>query len=184
MTGWHYTTWNCWSKIKTEGLKPYPITKKEWKSVIGAETVQAIWMWRHRFTGKSHFGSIIYQMSMKNEDIVVLLEVDYEEGEIMGISPEQRYSITHSGTLNKYTYHDGTEKSWLLCNPIPPERIRLIRIYDLPSFVDDYDKVLAKKEDTDGFRFHCSGRNVITRDRGSVKEPRQVKASETLSRSR
>jgi len=185
MIGWHYTTWENWLKIKEEGLKPYPIVKPEFKATFGTDTMHGVWIWRHRFNGRSHFGSIMYQMAYKDSDDIVILEVDYDEATICAV-PQGRISLTHTGNINNYNYHDGSEKSWVIACCIPPQSIRVFRRYNIKGLVELYDEVLDKEQqgEGDGFRFHCSGRNVITRDRRSVEEPRAIEASETLSRSR
>jgi len=130
--GYHYTPLECWKRIRTEGLKPYKITRPD-LYLFPNGTTWGIWVWQKRMHGKAHAGSILYQMS-KGFDTVVHLQVQYD--------PDHRLTppgaeaggggiiqLTHTGALNKLQYHTG-DQAWIITQPIPRSDIKLLKTYE------------------------------------------------------
>lgn len=139
MIGYHYTSFDNWQKIKTEGLSPYVFYKPETADIIPEGKFFGVWIWRRRFRGMSHVGSIMYQVSTKKTPKIVLLKVRYRKEDRMA-NPygEGIVSISHTGTFGEFAFHTGVEKSYVIVKPIPPEQIKLLEVYDV-------DKAFAKR---------------------------------------
>jgi hypothetical protein len=132
--GYHYTSYDCWTKIKREGLLPYSLCKPEFRAVIGSERTIGIWIWQERFSGVSHTGSIIWQIGDKNTAKVVLLKVRYNDADVLRgkmDGREGKVQISHTGNINRFYHHTGIETAYIVTKGIPPECIKLIGKYDL-----------------------------------------------------
>jgi hypothetical protein len=126
-------------------------------------------------------------MAKKGEDAIVLLAVHYAEEEKWHNDVGQSANLFHQGSIGTYVYHT-KDCAILLTQRIPPERVCLVRKYCLLETLQIFDETLDKRGteegEENGFRFNCSGRNVITRNEGSVTEPHSIEATEAVSGSR
>ena len=128
MKGYHYTSYSNWKKIKQEGLIPYEIKHNELLEYFNPYP-KGIWLWPKRLTGISHTGSVLYQLAMKNEYRVVLLQVDISD-EFLLRWEGHKVVLPHDGHIENFVYHDG-EEGVIYTEWIPPSRIKLIDIYDV-----------------------------------------------------
>jgi hypothetical protein len=126
MIGYHFTSWSNWLKIKKEGLVPYLCHEQDLAQYgIG----KVIWMWPNMGDKRHVAGSVLYQVSTKAESKVVLLEAQFEVTDTL-----HWVSITHDGTVGKWTYHKG-KPGLLVKNPIPAKQIKLLKVYDLEKLI-------------------------------------------------
>lgn len=128
MIGYHYTSAANYERIKTEGLAPYWIKKKDLELWF-REGIHGIWLWKHDLSGAEHLGSVLWQLMTKASTDIVKLRVEYEAADQYnqyGCPVE----IRHDGRLGAWSYHDRVP-AVLLANPVPPERIALVAQYDL-----------------------------------------------------
>jgi hypothetical protein len=144
---YHYTPARNIKSIMEKGLLPKPVTKmeildnpdvKEW----GLKKMKYIWVWKRIQSAKSNAGNLILKLANFKATKVALLRVWVTKKEIrcwpMGVS----MSGSHDGFLNK---QDGTrgwifhteEPSWILRYRVPPERIEIVKIYDIVKLLDD-----------------------------------------------
>lgn len=138
MIGYHYTSYTNWQDIQKNGLEPYPITNDMFVDYHkdNPRTVNGIWLWTRRFTGRPHIGSILQQFSTKNDTKIVYLKVTYYGTDQLFIKDYTGeycpVELTHQGTIGDVTYHDHERhKSRVVVKPIPPHQIELIATYDL-----------------------------------------------------
>jgi hypothetical protein len=134
MKGYHYTSYENYLKIKEKGLKTYLIDKEELRKVFPGGVI-GIWLWRKMMDNRENFGSIIFQVARKGTEKVVLLEVSYSKRSIIS----ECIDVKHDGSINTYgsnnfVYHKGTP-SVIVVQDIPPEDIKLIKIWDLPELL-------------------------------------------------
>lgn len=128
MIGYHYTTKSNWEKIKIQGLIPYEVHKDELKKYF-PRGVKAIWVWRKSFRGLGHTGSIIFQ-AQKGDTSIVKLKVEYDFADILR-SGHRIVEIQHWGNVGNLLYHTGNEKAYLITEKILPEKIKLVKEFDL-----------------------------------------------------
>lgn len=88
--------------------------------------------------GRSHFGTILYQMSKKNTDDVVFLKLKYDTNNLWEYN-ECIVKTKHRGTIDKYVYHTN-EPGVISMYGIPPENIELVRTYNLLEIFNEYEK--------------------------------------------
>ena len=135
MVGYHYTTANNWRKIKSLGLIPYEIKKEEFKSYgFKNGSCTGIWVWTSRMYGKAHIGSLLWQIATKDAFNVVLLKVNYNRNDIVQFGTFGRI-LQHSGAVENFVYHDGTQESVLVTKPILPIDITVVKKYYLRNIV-------------------------------------------------
>lgn len=140
--GYHYTSYECWQKIKREGLKPYTIYHPEVREYIHKGMITGIWLWWMPQTGLSHRGCILYQMSQKNSTKIVLLSVKYNVDDRMGSNSSEDYILPHNGYIGELHYHSGKdpEKAYVIKKTIPAKKITLLAEYDLLNVWDEPKK--------------------------------------------
>jgi len=134
MIGYHYTSYQCWKHIKKNGLYTYPIKKRGFIKDFGTDELIGIWLWQHELKGLAHTGNILYQAAMKSTTEIVYLKVEYYKPDTykpLGLLPGQEFKIIHDGHIGNLKYHTGKEKAVINQFPIPIERIKLIKIYNL-----------------------------------------------------
>lgn len=136
MIGYHYTSYSNWNYIKSEGLLPYDIRKKEFRLYIKDGKVNGIWIWRKKLEGIGHVGSILWQVASKEDPIVVLLKVVYSKDHRLklrdiGEKKEKLVELSHEGYFGKWEYHTGEEKAFIYTRIIPPEDIELVKIFNI-----------------------------------------------------
>ena len=130
MIGWHYTSYENWLKIQTEGLRPYPISKPDLARFYPDATVMGIWAWIDRPVGLAHAGNCVYQMATKGVSKVVMLKVRYDKKDTVG--PGGFHLLFHhDGHIEQLVYHDGSQTAYVVGVPIPPEDIELVEVFDL-----------------------------------------------------
>ena len=142
MIGYHYTSYKNWLDIRENGLQPYPITKKEFRQYHqdNPETVNAVWLWERKFRGRPHIGAILYQFSTKNDTKIVWLECEWFYIEQLFIKDKDGefcpVELGHDGMIGNAKYHNvDHHKSRLITKPIPPQRIKLLKTYDLQELL-------------------------------------------------
>ncbi len=128
--GYHYTPEENWRRIREEGLHPVPL--KEAYTRLGVLT--GVWVWVNRLRGLSHAGTLMFQAGDKATTRIALLEVWYYPDEIAQIPDGGFPRSTHEGKVGNLVYHRG-ERSVILANRVPCERIRLIETYDLVTML-------------------------------------------------
>ena len=128
LIGYHYTSLSNWKKIKEMGLRPTPITNTSFVSCFGSATVNGNWIWKRRLPRKAHIGNIIYQMSSKGVEDVVLLKVTYTSNDILPFNSYIK-SITFNGNLGGLIYAHLKDIYVILDKPIPPSQIEHINTY-------------------------------------------------------
>jgi len=147
--GYHYTTLKNWEKIEKEGLIPYLpeehdnlyIRTDHWSLRIhfgeNGELPKMIWIWEKKQSSLSHLGNILFQAASKNETKIVLLEVQFKKSDIMISKFKHKkgaQNIYHDGQIGNFIYHE-QEEALLLKNVIPPERVILLKYYDLEELL-------------------------------------------------
>ena len=132
-TGYHYTSIENWAQIKTQGLRPYRIQKAELMPILGTDTVKGVWIWPKRPRNLSHIGCVIYQIANRGTLAVVLLTVEYDYDSLLEPpgKPDQLVTLPHKGRIGKLEYHNGHDVGIVHISAIPPERLRLEKIYKL-----------------------------------------------------
>ncbi len=133
MKGYHYTSFEAWERIKREGLIPQPLHKPELSRYF-RKIINGIWIWKKRMFGGAHIGSILFQVATKQTLKVVCLEVSYNPQYILKY--KGKYIILyHNGLMGDWYYHSGKQTSIIITNPIPPSKIKLVKIYDLKKLL-------------------------------------------------
>ena len=131
MIGYHYTSFENWTKIKVEGLKPVSRTRKQPDIIKYFGDVPCVWIYTRKAKGVGHFGNFIWHLADKNTTKVVMLEVTYDKEDELQPLPKYFMNsmiLTHSGKVGQFKYH--VEPFMLLGNMIPPERLRLCEMID------------------------------------------------------
>lgn len=131
--GYHYTSFDRWVKIEKKGLIPYAINKIELWPYLDGYPAKGVWVWKHRMKGESHVGSILWQVATKAATKIVLLEVNYNPEDILCGSDGVILTLYHKGSIENWHYHTKkeSESSVIVTKPIPPENIKLLKVYDL-----------------------------------------------------
>jgi len=136
MIGYHYTSYDDWLQIKKDGLVPYLIYKPELQKYFPNQAIMGIWVWKQRFHGAPHAGSVLHQVAFKATPHVVLLSVDYSPNDILKYQwPETKewgeVNLTHDGNIEQWIYHTGKEESVIVTKRISPSHIKLLKEYDI-----------------------------------------------------
>lgn len=128
MIGYHYTSYDNWRRIQSEGIMPYVLRRD-----IVHDGVPGIWIFKDMQQGTSHAGCILFQINSKRTFHVVELEVEYR----------QEWTV-REGWEDCDVLHEGRvldDKGWLIGHyhksaravivwkPIRPELIRMIGDY-------------------------------------------------------
>lgn len=135
LTGYHYTSYDNWLKIREEGLIPYHIYKEGLLAYYFPQGVDAIWVFKQDFTGLKLFGAILWQCQAKNCTQVVKLRVSYYKRDVLTkymTETKKRHSIklTHDADIWNLVFHK-KEPADLLKNRIPPDRVEFVDMYDI-----------------------------------------------------
>lgn len=120
MTGYHYTTYSNWLKIKKEGLIPYDVSHKDLKKL----KLKGIWVFKEKCDRQTQIGSIIYQLSTKLEFNIVKLKVYYEEKDCTD------FEFLHSGKLGALSY-SADKNCDLITKKVSVKDIKLVKKFDL-----------------------------------------------------
>ena len=131
---WHYTDARNVKSILKKGLIPYRLnlkavseaTRKEW----GIKNPKGVWLWKKRQRGVSHAGIILNQFVRKEAKKVALLRVLVKHEEVNSWPNKLSISTYHVGFIGKWYYHWRTQ-AWISRVKIPPERIKLVKVYDV-----------------------------------------------------
>jgi len=141
MKGYHYTLYKNWLKIKKEGLRPHLMGNEEFeetKEIFGIKEIRGIWVWKKKFKGLAHVGEIIYQFADKAGSTVVFLEVRFNKADILQAidktGEKVNFVLEHEGSIGNLVYHEKAE-SWIITKTILPERIKLLKIYNLLKLI-------------------------------------------------
>ena len=140
LVGYHYTSWENWKQIRETGLHLYMLERPEFPEEYRQQ--MGIWVWQENVSGLSHCGQIIYHMAKKASTRIVKLQVLYREESIFrGKLGESfgRIRIGHRGTIQNLVYHED-EPAWIIKEPIPADRIKLVCVYDLFDMVGACEK--------------------------------------------
>lgn len=142
--GYHYTSWYNWLKIEQEGLKPYDLRKpelvKELKSlnVIPWHQIKlyGIFCWKARHHGQELMGDLLFHATGKATTRIVEIEIEYGVGDTL-LRPSDSATVDLFHDMDPSPHEPGY-KFWhdrlpalLLKNPVPTERLRLLRVFDL-----------------------------------------------------
>lgn len=130
MTGYHYTSWENWQKIKKQGLIPYKI-KHDFSEFFDHQ-VYGIWLWKKRLQKASHLGSILDRLTKLKSFKIVLLKTNYDKTDTLVTENGDYFELTHEGSVEDWVYHN--EKSTIITVRIPPENIELLGVYDFTKF--------------------------------------------------
>lgn len=130
MTGYHYTTYSNWQKIKIEGLKPYPITDAEVISQTKKIPI-AIWFFKNNPTGLNHVGNVILKAIKKREMHIVKLKCVFNKEDVYKTPKGQSVEISHDGSLDDKFYFHRDEPAILVVKKIPISNIRLMGVWDI-----------------------------------------------------
>lgn len=134
MIGYHYTSFENWTKIKVEGLKPVSRTKKQLDIIKYFGDVPCVWIYTRKAQGVGHFGNFIWHLADKNTTKVVMLEVTYDKEDELPSLPAyygKQINLTHWGNIGQFQYH--VEPFTLLANMITPERLQLREMVDFDT---------------------------------------------------
>lgn len=137
-TGWHYTSWENWLKIRKEGLIPYRDEHWDRLEHMGCPEDKIIYVYDRRQRGLSLFGILLWHSYKKATAKVVCLRVDYRDEEAKfhnGYTDAGGKHDLHSGCGADGFYHKA-EPFTFLSKRIPPKRIELIKVYDLAKIAD------------------------------------------------
>lgn len=138
MIGYHYTSWDNWLSIEQRGLHPYDLKKREITEALERDglirgPVYAIFTWKRAQSGRELAGSIMFHALGKTCTRVVELKLTYAH--------DDRIWRCNGGAVD--LFHDMDDRgpghcfwhrqvpAFLLKNPVPPKRIRLLRVFDL-----------------------------------------------------
>lgn len=137
MIGYHYTTLEHWEAIQKVGLKPSLVQKleieEELRRAKGPTQLFGVWIWKDEQKGLAHLGSVMRVLAVHNSPQVVVLAVNFNDEDIVRIG-YKRLIIPHDGEIGNFHYHTH-EEAFLLKDTIPPERITLVRSYNLLELV-------------------------------------------------
>lgn len=128
MTGWHYTSYENWLKIKKTGLIPYHIPYDKFGGYF-PDGVAGIWTWYEELTGKSEVGTIIWQVATKQCERVVKLKYEFDADELLEYNGGE-FRLPHTGEIGNYVYHKD-ELARIIIKTIPPERIELVQVFKM-----------------------------------------------------
>jgi len=128
-TGYHYTSYENWKKIKKEGFIPYVINKTELLNFNFKELPFGIWLWKRHLSKEAHTGVVLSQIANKNASKVVLLKVKYDKDDILTdpMNDMVNFILCHSGTVGNFVFKSG--KAVVVTKPIPAFNIQLLETF-------------------------------------------------------
>lgn len=129
MTGYHYTSFENWKRIRREGLCPYILRKD-----IVPDGVPGIWLFLNQQHGESHAGCILFQIKAKRTFHVVELRVNYQENWCVR-NGWRDVVVIHEGIVTDdhgclIGYYHKDARATIAWQPIPPECIQLVGEYE------------------------------------------------------
>lgn len=137
-TGYHYTSWENWQKIRRQGLVPYKDGHWDYLKHAGCPEDKIIYTYDRKQHGLSLFGILMWHSHKKSTAKVVLLRIDYRQEEAMfdgGKYAGTGHHDLHSAKNDDAFYHKG-EPFTFLCKRIPAKRVELEKVYDLATIAD------------------------------------------------
>jgi len=147
MLGYHYTSYENYCKIKSEGMHPYIIYRDELLEFIGVAKTTGIWLWPKLPFGISHCGCIIHQVATKGTAEVVLLAVEYEIDDLLRVDDKNYIVLHHYGTIGGFLYHNGQDIGVIVTKHIAPGKIRHICTYNFGEGWGSYENIENKIPD-------------------------------------
>ena len=137
IVGYHYTTFDAWTSIRTEGLKLFPLKPKDLEVFRVWGIKEGIWIYPERQEGSKLRGLLAERTQQYRTPNLVELEVRYEEEKSsLRFILQQKYPLTTKIELYHNGWFDHTGKMWhnqepfeLLQTPIPTKQIKLIRTF-------------------------------------------------------
>jgi len=143
MLGYHYTTWETWLKIRETGLQLAMLEERHrmtcdvvWEYVKDG----CIWLYRKPHQDEELIGMILYVATRHDSNLIVCLEVEYEEAQAASVYAER----AKPGDIVKLIHYleAGPFGHWgsrfeLLTTPVKPERIRLIGWWDMFNLIGE-----------------------------------------------
>lgn len=144
MTGYHYTTWEAYQKIKENGLQLSSLGKQhranwDWE-ILELVSDGCIWIYPVCMTGRKLIGQLFYVAVNHNSHHPICLEVDYAEWESVSKRLMRRYTSSIDDVRMKHDLDAGpfghNQKRFdLAIAPIAPEQIRLVGEWDLLDLI-------------------------------------------------
>ena len=142
-TGFHYTSYENWLHIQSEGLVPYPIRKKEFNEFF-PDGLMGVWVWQRELIGDEHIGSVLWQLATKSSTRLVKLQVEYNLHAQVKTASGDTFTILHDGVFGDWKYHHGAE-AIVIAETIPPEHIYRLATYDLTEMFQQVSSMSAMR---------------------------------------
>ena len=129
--GWHYTSLENWQIIRRVGLEPYRMPKLD---VAAKEEVSGVWAYLHRQSGRTHVGSVMYQVITRPTAAVVLLRLRWRAADRYFTKPAGHvistfHDMPTSSEPHPLFWHD--QEPAIVLARVPPDRIKLEALYDM-----------------------------------------------------
>lgn len=139
MIGYHYTSYQNWLNIMNKGLRLQHIDKPELKKWF-PDGVDGVWVWERELSPIDELGSVLWQLQSKTRTKIVKLEIEFHYGQwLYWHDPETHsqmsVSLTHTGVMGDYLFHPGSPVARILTEPVLPENIKLVRVFELLDLV-------------------------------------------------
>jgi hypothetical protein len=131
-TGYHYTSYENWLKIKRSGyLKRSNVYKTEILKALKKDNINGIFLSKKLPCNKNHIGNILLQAVLRPTNKVVLLKVKYRDDRLSVdgkvCSVVDLIDIGRWKVLNK--------EAILILKDIPLKDIELVKTYNLMSLL-------------------------------------------------
>lgn len=147
MIGYHFTTRANCTKIRDEGLVPYPLPRHQRDlaaTLAEAGYLKVVWLWPEVPAGADLVGCVMDRVLAKHDTHITLLAVRYESDEVIAASRDGRirYSFMHDGSMehpcrnDAWVYHQRVPFV-LLRDPVPADRIRVVGDFDLVKLFEN-----------------------------------------------
>ena len=138
MLGYHFTTLEAYETIAKKGLILSPIGTQHhegFHDVMHLLQNGAIWIYKRPQKDTALLAMIIYVACEYNTKKVCLLEIEYEKSQSAGNIASLRDIIHLYHTLTLGFWGHVKEPIELLIKPMPPEKIKLLRTWNLEDWL-------------------------------------------------
>jgi len=135
MIGHHFTSETIYERyIAENGLDSKSTFETELGTVVGS------WVFMFPLSGLSLLGTLIFNAVKRRTTRICHLEVEYNREDIHPFLVDQGQDeileLYHDGSLGEWVYHTDVP-ALVLAERIPPERVKLVRSYDLMDILKD-----------------------------------------------
>ena len=128
--GYHYTTWKNYKTIQDFGLTVHRVPEdSDLCTLIGRRVIYGTWLWPKEPTRKHHVMELITRAAQKNDTDFVLLEVEYEEEDMIKADGYAHVNITSYGNMELMKRKPVS--CVFIVKDVPANKIKFLKRYNL-----------------------------------------------------